>query len=439
MKTFSIKQGRNLKITGSAAKDIIDIALPKTVGIQPQDFVGLSARLSVKVGDEVKVGSSIITDKVIEGLKLVSPVSGKVVAINRGDKRALREVVIETNENQESEALSVSQDVRKSLLDGGLWPVIRQRPFSKIANPADKPKSIFIRAMNTDPLALDVDVALEGKEEDFQAGIEVIKQLTDGKVNLCIDENAKSRTLTEAKNVDIYRFSGPHPAGNVSTHIHCVDPINKGDIVWYIDAQDVLRIAFLFKNEAYSSERIIAITGEGAAKKTYAKTIVGVPLADLLEGSNLSNQRCISGSILTGKDVGEQGYLSFYDTQITVIPEGGKREFLGWLMPGINNYTLSNTYASAFLPKNEYSLDTDEHGGHRSIVLNHIYDSLVPLDIMVYFLLKAIISEDIEEAEKLGILECDQEDFALCTFSCPSKTDIGAIIRDGLEIIEKEG
>jgi len=361
----------------------------------------------------------------------------------------LLEIVIETDGLQESEDFqtfgeqelnSITREKAiKALLEGGLWPSLRQRPFSKIANPSDKPKSIFVHAMNTEPLALDVDIALENKEREFQAGLNVIKSLTDGEVHLCTAADTKSKVLTEAKNVQIHSFSGPHPTGNVSTHIQHVDPINKGDLIWYLEAHDVARIGLLFLNGHYPVERIIAITGEGAKNKTYAKTIEGAPFSLLLQGSSLEGMCCISGSVLTGRNVGPNGFVHFYDSQITVIPQGGKRELLGWLVPGFNKYTFSHTYASAFFPKKEYSLSTDTHGGDRAIVLNHIYDSLISLDIMTYFLLKAVISGEVEEAEKLGILECDAEDFALCDFACPSKMDISGIIRKGLEVIEKEG
>jgi len=263
--------------------------------------------------------------------------------------------------------------------------------------------------------------------------------LTDGEVHVCTAADVKSKALMGSQNVKYHRFSGPHPSGNVSTHIQNIDPIKKGDVIWYIEAQDVLRVADLFQKGEYPTERIVALTGEGVQKRVYAKTIVGTSLNSLLEGSRLESMRCLTGSILTGREVTANGFLGFYDSQITVIPEGGQRKLLGWLMPGFNYYTFSHTFASAFFPKKEYSLDTDENGAGRAIVLNHIYDSVVSLDVLTYFLIKAIIAGDIEEAEKLGILECDEEDFALCTFACPSKIDVGGIIREGLEIIEKEG
>jgi Na+-transporting NADH:ubiquinone oxidoreductase subunit A len=448
--TFSIKKGKNIRLKGVAKKEIIAVSFPKHVAVQPSDFNGLNLRLAVKAGDSVKVGTTILSDKANSEICIASPASGKVTAINRGSRRALLSVVIELDGRQETEAFQTfkeeqieslsSAEVTSVLLKGHLWPVIRQRPFSKVADPKAKPKSIFIHAMNTEPLALDIDGILQNKEKEFQAGLMILKKLTDGDVNLCVSDRAKAKVLTQAQGVKIHSFSGAHPAGNVSTHIHCVDPINKGDHIWYVEAQDVLRVASLFFKGVYPVERIVAVTGEGArGHQVYAKTIVGAPLSVLLEENIPEQMRYLSGSVLTGKDVGVHGFLRFYDTQVTILPEGGKRELLGWLSPGMNKYTFSKTFVSSFLPGREASLDSDKHGSDRAIVLNNIYDLLVPLDIMTYFLLKAVLSENIEEAEELGILECDEEDFALCTFACPSKTDVGGIIKQGLDLIEKEG
>lgn len=449
MAVFRIKQGKDIRLKGAADKEIVAMSLPSKVAIQPSDFRGLKPRLCVKVDDVVKVGTPILEDKVYSPIKIVSPVSGKVAAVNRGEKRFLLEVVIETDGRQEAVAFQkfsreqirnlTKETVEDRLLESGLWPVIRQRPFSRLAHPQESPKSIFVHAMNTEPLAPDIDFILQGREAQFQAGLDILKKLTQGKIYLCAQEGAKSKALTEAQGVEMHYFSGPHPAGNVGTHIHYLDPVHKGDHVWYVEAQDVLRIASLFLEGVYPSERMVAVTGEGAAKRIYAKTIVGAPLSLLLAGSRLEGMCCISGSVLTGKDAGPGGYLRFYDSQVTVIPEGGQRKLLGWLSVGFDKYTFSKTFASSFLPQREASLTTDKHGSDRAIVLNSVYDRLVALDIMTYFLVKAVYGEDIEEMERLGILECDEEDFALCTFACPSKTDVGAMIRQGLDLIEQEG
>lgn len=449
MASFNIITGKDIKLRGAARKEYIDVLSPKTVAIQPPDFRGLKPRVLVKEGDSVKRGSVIMEDKAIDGLKLLSPVAGKVKAVNRGAKRALMSVVVENNKSTDAEnfkkydASGISglkrDEIIQNLLAGGLWPCVRQRPFAKVASPSDMPKVIFVRATNTDPLAADADFILNDQEQDFQNGLDIISKLTDGKTHVCVKNTANSAALTSAKGVEVHLFSGPHPAGNIGTLIHKVDPINKGDIVWYIEAQDVIRIAQLFSTGQYPNRCVVALTGEGVKDNVYAFAITGTSFKDLLSGSKLDGNRCITGSVLSGRDVGQEGFLGFYDSQITVIPEGGTREILGWLVPGFKKYTLSHTYASAFLPEKEVSLDTDENGGHRAIVLNHVYDSYVALDVVTFFLLKAIIAEDIDEAERLGILECDEEDFALCTFACPSKTDVGAIIRRGLDIIEKEG
>lgn len=449
MASFTIKNGKNIKLAGGAKKETATPGLPAKVGIQPPDFRGLKPRLAVKEGDQVKVGSPVLTDKAIEGLQIVSPASGRVVAINRGDKRALLSIVIEIDGKQDKETFDIysasqlsglkREDVIKNLLNSGLWPVIRQRPFTKIANPKDAPKSIFVHAMSTEPLAADVDYLLEGKTADFQAGLSILKKLTDGAVNLCIDNASKSEVFTNIKDAQVHRFSGPHPTGNVGTHIHYVDPIQKGDLVWFVEAVDVARVGALFLKGTYPFEKTVAVTGEGAKNKVYVKSVEGAPVSFLAQGSDLQKVRCISGSVFSGRNVGAEGFIGFYNQQLMLLPEGGKRELLGWLTPGFNKFSFSHTYPTAFLPSENVSLTTDENGSHRAIVLNHVYDSLNTLDILTYFLLKAIYVNDIEEAEKLGILECDSEDFALCTFACPSKVDVAAIIREGLEVIEHEG
>ena len=448
MGEFQIKKGRDIRIKGAALKELAELSLPDYVAIQPQDFRGIKPRLAVKEGDIVKAGSTLLTDKNNPDIRIVAPVSGTVTTVKRGDKRVLLQIVIKTDGRNDAVALPPvsSAEIQKlsrekaiaRLLEGGLWPVIRQRPFSKIANPSDKPKAIFVQAMNTEPLAPDVDFILKEKQAEFQAGLDVLRHLTQGQVHLCYHKDAESKTFINAHNVQKHRFSGPHPAGNVSTHIHRIDPINKGDIVWYLEAQDVIRIARIFLNGSFSAERIVAVTGEGVEKRRYVRTVMGAPVKDLA-GRAQEGMRYISGSILKGADVGHGGFLGFYDAQLTVIPEGGKRKLLGWIAPGVNAYSFSKTFVSSFLPEKESSLDTDKYGSDRAIVFNHVYDELVPLDIMTFFLLRAVISGDIEEAEKLGILECDEEDFALCSFACPSKTDVGGIIRSGLDIIEKEG
>ncbi|MDP2653558.1 MAG: Na(+)-translocating NADH-quinone reductase subunit A [Candidatus Omnitrophota bacterium] len=449
MDTIHIRQGRNIKIKGAASKEIAAAPLPSKVGVYPSDFRGMHWRPVVKEGDAVKVGAPLLEDKAHPQIKIVSPASGRVSAVNRGEKRVLLSIVVDTDGRQEAavhakyspdQLRSLSRDnVIQQLLVSGVWACIRQRPFSRIASLSDTPKSIFVRAMSTDPLALDVDFVLQGREQEFQAGLDILCKLTKGDVHVCCDAKASSRALTQARNVKIHGFSGPHPAGNISTHIHYVDPVRKGDIVWYLGAEDVLRIAALFTRGVFSPERIVAVAGEGVDRRVYLKTVIGAPVSSLVGGRVKESLRYISGSVLSGASVGPNGFLGFYDTQLTVIPEGGKRRFLGWITPGFGSYSFSKTFASSFLPDREVALDTDTNGSERAVVLNEVYDAYVPLDIMTFFLMRAVIAGDIEEAENLGILECDEEDFALCTFACPSKVDVGGIIRGGLDLIEKEG
>ena len=401
MSIIQIKKGKNIRIKGQAEKKLVDLSLPKFIGVQPPDFRGLKPKVAVKVENFVKVGTPILTDKNIEGLNVVSPASGKVVAVNRGAKRALIDIVIETDGKQEKESFPkasvdeakklTQKQIVERLLAGGVWPAIRQRPFSNIANPSDKPKSIFVHAMNTEPLAADVDFLLADKENEFRTGLELLAKLTEGKVHVCLDKNAKSQALTRAcGDIRFHKFSGPHPAGNVSTHIYHIDPIQKGDVVWYIEAVDVVNIAKLILEGEYPSEKIVAVTGEKVAKRFYAKTIAGAQVASLLEGSSLEDTRVISGSVLKGRDVGEKGFVGYYDNQISAVPAGGKRKLLGWMVPGFKKYSLSRTFLSSLNKGDDFSLDTDKNGSDRAIVLNDVYDKYVPLDIPVFFLLRSI-------------------------------------------------
>ena len=446
---FIIKKGKNIKIKGKAKKIILEMPMPLCVAVQPYEFRGLNLRVIAKEGCFVKRGDVLLSDKVNPDITVLSPVSGKVVEVKRGAKRVLREIIVEIDKNQRGKLFSKYQDqdiVKLSreetisvILKGGMWTSIQKRPFSKVADPKEKPKSIFVKAMNTDPLAIDTDFVLEGKEKEFQSGVNALRNLTEGDVHICFSGEAKSKTLTEVKNVNKHTFEGPHPAGNVSTHIYNIDKIEKNEIIWYIEAQDVVRIGQLLLTGEYPNEKIIAIGGEGVKDRLYAKTIIGAPLKSLTGESDIEGMQCISGSILSGDPIEEDGFVCQKDTQVTVIPKGGGRKFLGWILPGKDSFTLSGAYVSSLFPKEEYSIGTDKNGGERAIVYNHVYDEYTPLDIPVFFLLRAILANDIEEAERLGILEVDPEDFALCSVVCPSKVDIGHIIQKGLSFIEKEG
>ena len=452
MNIIQINKGRDIPLSGAAERKKVLCALPPVVAVQPPDFYGLRLIPVVKPGDSVQVGSPLLEHKDDRRVKIVSPASGAVADIIRGDKRALLAITVRCDGKQSAlsfpktpaaEVKHLAPDaVIGQMLSAGVWPCVRQRPFAKIAEPGSRPKSIFVQAHMTDPLSPDLDFVLEGQEARFHAGLEILKRLTPGTVFVCCPPSARSRAIQEASGVSVVGFAGPHPAGNVSTFIHHLDPVQKGDVVWYIGAEDVCRIADLFLEGRFNPRRTVAVTGEGALSRVYGQTVLGAPIRHLLTGALLESSRYISGSVLRGTDVGLDGYVCFYDQQVTVLPLGGKREFLGWLRPGWNKYSFSRTFLSS-LPRRGtealFSLDTDRHGGQRAIVLNHLYDGYVALDVLTYFLVRAIVSGDLEEAQRLGLLECADEDFALCAFACPSKFDVGGVIREGLKLIETEG
>ena len=452
MKMIHIQKGRDIPLLGVAELKNVSLPLPQTVAVQPPDFYGLRLKPVVRPGDSVKVGSPLLEHKDDPRIKIVSPASGAVAAVNRGEKRALLSVTVRCDGKQSalsfpaSSAAGIKNLARDKLVDSmlaaGLWPCLRQRPFAKIASPDTQPKSIFVQAHMTDPLSPNVDFILEGKEARFQQGLDILKRLTTGKVFVCCPPSPRSRAIREAKGVEVVGFSGPHPAGNISTFIHHLDPVLKGDLVWYLGAQDVLTLADFVLEGRFNPQRTVAVTGEGAPSRLYCQTVMGAPVRHLITGTPSDSARYLSGSVLSGRDVGPDGFVGFYDQQVTVIPRGGKREFLGWIHPGWNKYSFSRTFLSSLQRRgasDPVSLDTDLHGGLRAIVLNHMYDDYVALDILPYFLIRAVVSGDIEEAERLGILECVEEDFALCSFACPSKFDVGGIIRQGLKQIEQEG
>lgn len=447
---ITITRGRDIPLAGAAQPKIVATPLPETVAVQPVDFRGVRPKPLVHEGDAVEVGTPVILDKNRDGVVWVSPASGTVKAVVRGEKRALLAVVIACDGKQTArqgnivapdEIASLSpSDIITRLKEFGLWPALRQRPFSHVADPNVRPKSIFVQAMNTEPLALDHDLIVGLDQiETFQTGLDLLKKLSDGNVFVCVSARSRSEVWNRLKRVHVERFDGPHPAGCVSTHIHHLDPIRKGDVVWYVHCQDVLRLARVFLQGRYDPSTVVAVTGPGVPEneRVVKQTVVGAPAAFLAGGVH-DGMRYISGSVLSGRDVGPDGHLGYFHTQLTVLPRGGRREFLGWLKPGFDKFSFSRMFLSALRRPAEVVLDTDLNGSERAIVLNDVYDRYVALDIMTFFLIKAILAGDIDEAERLGILECDEEDFALCSFACPSKTDVGGIIRRGLDMIYEE-
>jgi Na+-transporting NADH:ubiquinone oxidoreductase subunit A len=445
--TFKLKRGLDIRLKGRAEQKLKEEVKSGLYAVRPTDFPGLTPKLIVKQGDFVSAGSPLFSDKFRQGIVFASPVSGKVVSITRGDRRRLLEVVIEREGDdfldfgKSDPARSEREDIKASLLKSGLWPVLRQRPYHIVANPDDVPKAIFISGFDTAPLAPDYNFLIDNSSPAlFRTGISALQKLTGGMINLVLNgKGDTSEILKNAQDVKISYFSGPHPAGNVGVHIHHLDPMNKGEIIWFVNLQDVLAIGRLFDEGIYRHERIIALTGSEVIDPQYYRIRSGASVSHLLEGNVKSGSlRIISGNVLTGTRIERDGYLGFYDSQLTVIPEGDNFEFFGWIKPGFNKFSFSKTFASRLIPSKGYRLDTNLHGGERAFVMTGIYEKVVPMDIYPMQLLKAILYEDIDLMENLGIYEIAEEDFALCEYICPSKIEIQAIVRKGLDLMKKE-
>ena len=446
-KEIRLKKGLNINLIGEAEKVYASVKSTDNYVVKPTDFHGLTPKLAVKVGDRVKAGTTLFFDKYNDKVNFSSPVSGEVAAIVRGAKRKILEVVIKADAEiaYEDFAIATSDSLSReqiidSMLMAGVWPFVRQKPYDIIANPIDMPKSIFISTFNTAPLTIDNDFALYGMDELFQKGLDYVVKLTSGKTHLNIDGNTNpSKVFTEAKGVEINKISGVHPAGNVGVQMHHIDPINKGEVVWYLEPQDVISIARLFTEGKYDISRIIALGGAQVAKPRYYRTISGASIANLLvdnlkEGDN----RIISGDVLTGQQIDENGTLGFYHTTITVIEEGKEQEFLGWILPGTHKFSASKTFLSWLNPSKKYALNANMHGEERAYVMTGEYEKVLPMDIYPTQLIKACMIEDIELMENLGIYEVSPDDLALCEFVCTSKIEVQSIIRHGLDLVRKE-
>lgn len=441
-----LKRGFDIKLEGAAEK-ILTIVNPALYAVKPVDFPGLIPRLNVKTGDKVLAGSPLFHDKLRPEILFTSPVSGRVVSIIRGDRRLLLEVVVEkegeefVNFGKSASGQAGRELIKKILLISGLWPVIRQRPYHVIANPADVPKAIFITGFDTSPLSPDYNFIMDNYSiTNFRSGINALNKLTDGKINLILNaKETPSELLKNVSDVETSHFSGPHPAGNVGVHIHHLDPLNRGEVVWFINLQDVLTIGRLFEQGNYQPDRIVALTGSEVLHPQYYRTRSGASIAEIVKNNVRPGElRYISGNVLTGTKIDSSGYLGFYDSQITVIPEGRYSEFFGWMMPGIDKFSFYKIFASKLFPRKSYRLDTNLHGEERAFVLTGNYEKVVPLDVFPMQLLKAILAEDIESMENLGIYEVAEEDFALCEFICASKVEIQSIIRKGINLMIKE-
>lgn len=444
-KDIRIRKGVDIKLKGRAEKVYAQVPASETYMLKPTDFHGLTPKLTVKEGEEVKAGTCLFYDKYNEKVRFTSPVSGEVVEIVRGEKRKVLGVKIladkETSYQQFDVNPSMGRDqIIDALCEAGLWPMVKTRPFDVIANPEDKPKAIFISAFDSAPLAADNDFILHGLEDEFQQGLDIITKLTEGVTHLNVDGKTNpSPVFSNAKGVQINKISGPHPAGNVGVQIHHMDPLNKGEVIWTLTPQDVLTIGRFFKTGQYDASRIVALAGSMVLKPKYYRVTAGCQVNHMLS-NNLEEgkPRVISGNVLTGTHISTDGYLGYYDNLITVIPEGDEAEFMGWLAPGFGKFSLSRTFWSWLNPGKEYELTANLHGEERAYVMTGQYEKVFPFEIYPVQLVKACLMEDVEALEQLGIYEVSHEDFALCEFVCTSKVNVQDIVREGLDLVKKE-
>ncbi|MEM8566029.1 MAG: Na(+)-translocating NADH-quinone reductase subunit A [Bacteroidota bacterium] len=450
-KSIRLKKGFNINLAGKPQTSVIEADQPETFAFKPSNFHGiLRPKITVAVGDNVKAGTTILFDKKNDRVKHVAPVSGEIVDIKRGEKRKLLEVVILADKTLEYESFkthSVSdlvnltrEEVVEQLLEGGAWPNLVQRPYGIIADVDATPKAIFVSAFDSHPLAPDYQILFKGQEQYFQAGLDILKKLTPGSVHLNTNADAEVSSIFEhAKNVELNKFSGPHPVGNVGVQIHHLDPINKGDIVWTINPFGVIQFGKLFLEGKHDSSRIIALTGSEVKTPQYYKTYTGASIkkfvADNLKGDHV---RYITGNVLTGEKINANGHIGFFDNQVTVIPEGDYYELFGWIKPTTSKISFQRAFGllSFLNPNKEFVADTNTRGQERAFVQTGVFEKVLPMDVLPTHLVKAILAQDFDDMEALGIYEVIEEDFALCEFVDVSKHDIQEIIREGLDLMQ---
>ena len=446
---FIIKNGLDLPITGGPEQVIEDGNKSKSVAILGSDYIGLKPKMMVAVGDTVKLGQVLFTDKQNPGVNFTSPGAGEVIEINRGAKRVLQSVVVKLKGKaqvsfkkyaQKDLAALTAEQVKENLLESGLWTSLITRPYGKIPAIDSTPRSIFVTAIDTRPLAADPAVIIKENEDAFANGLAVVAKLTKGKTYLC---KATGAEVVSADKIDVAEFSGPHPAGLPSTHIHFIDPVHLDADVWHIDYQAVIAIGLLFTTGKLSIDRVISLAGPTVTKPRLLRTRVGANTTDLAAGEvEDCENRIISGSVLYGHEAAESfAYLGCYSNQISVVKEGRQRELFGWIVAGKDKYSAMNVYTSSKDRKDnrQFPLTTDKNGSNRAIVPVGVYESVMPLDILSTPLLKAMVVGDTDQAQLLGGLELVEEDMSLFTFVDPGKHDFAPVLRANLTKIEKEG
>lgn len=444
---IKIRKGLDINLKGKAAEELFDVKQPEIYALIPDDFHGVIPKVVVKEQEYVMAGGALFVDKNHPEIKFVSPVSGVVTSVERGERRKVLHITVAAAEEQDFEEFGVKNvsqmtgsQVLEGLLASGLFAFVRQRPYDVIADPGSMPKAIFVSAFDTNPLAPDFEYVLKGQEKDFQTGLDALAKIA--RTNLGISAKQTATALTQARNVTVNVFDGPNPAGNVGVQIHHTDPVNKGEIVWTVGPEEVIFIGRLFNSGRIDLTRTIALVGSEVLKPGYCKMKIGAKLTDLFEGRVKKGRdlRYISGNVLTGKKISPNGFLGAFATEITVIPEGDDiHEMLGFIMPRFDQFSMSHSYFSWLTgKKREYTLDARIKGGERHMIMSNEYGKVFPMDILPEYLIKAIIAGDIDRMEALGIYEVAPEDFALCEFVDSSKLELQRIVREGLDMLRNE-
>ncbi|MBP5679672.1 MAG: Na(+)-translocating NADH-quinone reductase subunit A [Bacteroidales bacterium] len=444
---IKLNKGLDINLAGAAEQKLVSVKAADKVTLVPDDFVGSTPKVVVKAGEAVKAGDVLFTDKLHPEIKFVSPVSGTVEEVVRGERRKVLGVVVVNDGQGTSVELpavnptSASADeIKSALLNAGVWPFIKQRPYNVVANPEVQPRDIFVTAMDTAPLAPDFAFVVKGQEEDLQRGISALAKLTAGKVYV----GAKAGSKLRLNNAEVVEFAGPHPAGNVGVQINHIKPLNKGEQVWTVSAFDVIVMGRALAGKV-DFTRTITVAGSEVVSPAYAKVLPGQTLASILDG-NVKHveytQRYIAGNVLTGQNAGKEGVVGFFDNTVTVIPDGGDTdELFGWITPGLNRYSTSNTGLSGLFglfKSKKWTLDARLKGGPRALIVSGTWEKVFPMDIYPEELYKAVLTYNIDKMEALGIYEVAPEDFALCEFVDASKTPVQQVIADGLVKLRKE-
>ena len=447
-----IKKGLDIPIYGTPAEDIVDSKKSRSVAVLGNDYVGMKPTMLVEEGDSVSLGQPLFEDKKNPGVLITSPAGGKIEAINRGDRRALQSIVIEVEAEEKAEEFksftteelvsATSESVRHQLITSGMWAAFRTRPYSKIPTVDSSPSNVFISVLDTEPLSPDPEKIVNLRLEDFNFGISVLKRLIDCPIHISVSENS-SLEIIEDEQVKKHRFSGPHPAGLVGTHMHYISPASLTNVNWTIGYQDLMAIGSLFKTGYVSTERVIALSGPQVNEPRYIKTRLGACTDELTAGELTQREnRIISGSVISGREaVGSYAYLGRYHNQISVIaePNSKDREFMNWLTPGPRKFSKIPLFLSSLFPKKIFKFKALMNGSDRPIVPIGVYEEVLPLNMLPAMLLRNVVLMDTEKIQDLGGLELDEEDLSLCSYVCPGKYDFGSLLRAGLNKIEVEG